>query len=1081
MTMTGSCGCSTETCGCCEGTQAWTPVSTANRPGLAALRYRVGTHGTFLETMKARLATMTVDAPGADGQTIESFRPLTGLTTRDASDPAIALLDAWASVADIVTFYQERIANEGYLRTATERRSILELARLVGYALRPGVAATVYLAYALDDNQLDPVEIPAGARAQSIPGPGELPQMFETSEKLVARTAWNDLKVRRERPQDIRLENALTLETIYLAGTTTNLKTGDLLLLMFDDHGDDESTEQKQAPPIPVLRTVAAVEARPADDRTAVTLQPLRPDLLAAAHALARFVARARPFVGSGAAEKHLVSGAEGFLRGAYLGLIDPAAWLSSLGHNGSTGLGPPVNGFYAELEVALATPVTGNGTSPDVTDPSQFIPLLLKDPVPQARSGLDVTRSTKSSLRQGSDAHPQLLLQFAPRLQDSLYTAIGNAQLNATTSDLLGVFSFAVAAPLFGASAGKQAKYSTKPPRGQLLPPNQWDPWPVAEDEEDAAMFLDKSYEAILPGSFVLVQQGSTIVAQGSTIGALGGDIGSRRVHHVEAVETLQRAEYGLSGSCTRLMLADEWWADPAKPPQEGQLTRDPATLRSVLVRAASVHHELAQEPITEPLTTDAIEDRDIELGALYDELTSGRWVILSGERVDIPGVSGVRASELLMISEVFHGYDEHRAGDPIHTALRLATPSAHRYKRETLSIHANVVKATHGDTREETLGSGAGSQALQSFELKQPPLTHVSAPTPAGVSSTLDVFVNDVRWHEIDTLAGAAATDHGFVTKTDDASRTSVVFGDGESGSRLPTGVENVKAVYRSGIGRPGNVLAEQVSMLVSRPLGVKSVINPLRGSGGADREDRDQARENAPIGVMALDRLVSLRDYGDFTRTFAGIGKADARQLTDGVRQVVHLTIAGANDVAIDPSSDLYRNLLAALRAAGDPDVPLRVQSRELIAAVLSATIELAPDQRWETVVQRVRAAVYDAFGFARRALGQPLLLCEVIALIQDVPGVSWMDVDAFGGLPERVTPPEEKRRIITPGELAIAAAKIVEPQDDDDKASPPIVPDHLDVGVAGFEDGDFRAAQLAIFTPAVPDTLILNQRT
>jgi hypothetical protein len=165
MTMTGSCGCSTETCGCCEGTQAWTPVSTANRPGLAALRYRAGTHGTFLATMKARLATMTVDAPGADGQTIESFRPLTGLTTRDASDPAIALLDAWASVADILTFYQERIANEGYLRTATERRSILELARLVGYALRPGVAATVYLAYALDDNQLDPVELPAGARA----------------------------------------------------------------------------------------------------------------------------------------------------------------------------------------------------------------------------------------------------------------------------------------------------------------------------------------------------------------------------------------------------------------------------------------------------------------------------------------------------------------------------------------------------------------------------------------------------------------------------------------------------------------------------------------------------------------------------------------------------------------------------------------------------------------------------------------------------------------------------------------------------------------------------------------------------
>ena len=50
----------------------------------------------------------------------------------------------------MLTFYQERIANEGYLRTATERRSVLELARLVGYQLAARrVAASVYLAYTL--------------------------------------------------------------------------------------------------------------------------------------------------------------------------------------------------------------------------------------------------------------------------------------------------------------------------------------------------------------------------------------------------------------------------------------------------------------------------------------------------------------------------------------------------------------------------------------------------------------------------------------------------------------------------------------------------------------------------------------------------------------------------------------------------------------------------------------------------------------------------------------------------------------------------------------------------------------------
>ena len=43
-------------CGCCEGTDAITPQPVANRPGLGVLAYRVGTHATFLETMKARLS-----------------------------------------------------------------------------------------------------------------------------------------------------------------------------------------------------------------------------------------------------------------------------------------------------------------------------------------------------------------------------------------------------------------------------------------------------------------------------------------------------------------------------------------------------------------------------------------------------------------------------------------------------------------------------------------------------------------------------------------------------------------------------------------------------------------------------------------------------------------------------------------------------------------------------------------------------------------------------------------------------------------------------------------------------------------
>ena len=195
-------------CGCCEGVEKLTPMMLANRPGLSALSYRAGTYAKFFETMVARLSNYEIPTGEFDpnGDPI-LLRPLTGLTTREQSDPAIALLDAWALVADVLTFYDERIANEGYLRTATERRSVLELARLIGYAPRPGVSATAWFAYTIDeDRSVTPpkgmeVTIPAGSRAQSVPEPGELPQPFETAEPLRARTAWNTLKPRMSRPQ----------------------------------------------------------------------------------------------------------------------------------------------------------------------------------------------------------------------------------------------------------------------------------------------------------------------------------------------------------------------------------------------------------------------------------------------------------------------------------------------------------------------------------------------------------------------------------------------------------------------------------------------------------------------------------------------------------------------------------------------------------------------------------------------------------------------------------------------------------------------------------------------------------------
>jgi len=407
------------------------------------------------------------------------------------------------------------------------------------------------------------------------------------------------------------------------------------------------------------------------------------------------------------------------------------------------------------------------------------------------------------------------------------------------------------------------------------------------------------------------------------------------------------------------------------------------------------------------------------------------------------------------------------------VHSTLVFANAGlAYRYVRDSVTVRANVVRATHGESRREVLGSGSGAASMQAFVLKQPPLTWVSASTVDGVQSTLTLRVNDLQWHETRNLAFVGASDRHFVTATDDDGRTTVQFGDGVHGARLPTGVENVVATYRNGIGTPGNVRAQQVSLLATRPLGVKDVINPLRASGGADAETRDQARRNVPLAVLALDRLVSVADYADFARSFGGVGKAVAVKLGG----LVQVTIAGAADAPIDPSSDLYRNLLQALQQYGDPSLPVRLDVRELLALTVSAKVGLLPDFAWESVEPAVRAALLDAFGFERRALAQAAYLSELVACMQAVRGVAWVDVDAFGSLDEATLLAGFGAG--DNGKQGDGAALMTHVT----AATATTVPPRVPVLPARYDDtGTLRPAQLAYLPPNVPDTLLLQEAT
>jgi uncharacterized phage protein gp47/JayE len=114
-------------------------------------------------------------------------------------------------------------------------------------------------------------------------------------------------------------------------------------------------------------------------------------------------------------------------------------------------------------------------------------------------------------------------------------------------------------------------------------------------------------------------------------------------------------------------------------------------------------------------------------------------------------------------------------------------------------------------------------------------------------------------------------------------------------------------------------------------------------------------------------------------------------------------VHVTIAGQDETAITAGSGAVSTLGTALIAAGDPHLPVAVAACRLKLVVIAARVRLVAGFAWDDVQPRIRAAALDALGFARRDLGQPMLRSEVIALIQAVPGVSYVVLDALSALP------------------------------------------------------------------------------
>ena len=963
------------------------PKRPANPPGQTQIDYRIATRAAALSRMRFAAPR----TPVADPETGQIRYPLERLRTDLPDDPANALMEAFAASLDVLSFYSERTANEGYLATATQRARVQYLADTIGYTPAPGVAASVYLAFQVDDasNPYREVALPPGIQAASIPqAPDTQPQTFETTEAITARAEWNAIPARSTRPQFLTL--------YWNAADAEDPQNGELFLFDLDE---SFAAPTLADPDLTEIATVADLGVfHPMDDRLDLTVAleariadaAINPDIAP--------VLRALPVD-------------EVYLPGIGLGL-KPGMRMIAVGQ-------APGGDVHARtFRVASTEERPGFGLTAVVLSEAgeapgnvrrvslSSTPNLVFGAMPAQPQPLDMTAlqtQVSGVTWTGSGLDALIAVQaWEPAQVMTLFEAVPGQVLR--DPDLappvpLGlvvlretVSAFGHAAPLWDTVKFGDL-LAGGPDKGPF--PKSWDDptsqptiWTDSQGDllsSAAQMYLEREVKEIQPGGWAVLETPD----------------GKALPFRIRAAATESRADYVLTTKATGLALSAPD-GTPVEPP--ALIASSPLnayTPRGTQAFVVSETFELSGIPLDDTILAGTTA---LDLDGLFLRFERGRPVSVAGPRADAQGLEG---SETHVIAEVLH-IDG-------NTRLLLETGLSHAYHRTALRVCGNVSAATHGARVTEVLGSGDATQAGQSFGLGQKRLTHVPAPTPSGIADTLELRVDGVLWDRVATLATAQAQDAVYTLNITDDGTAIVTFGDGIKGRRPSTGDMNIEASYRVGLGLDGHQPAGVITQLKTRVLGLRSVTNPAPATGGSDPDGADAIRLAAPGSVRTLGRAVSLRDYADFALGFAGIGKAQATSVWASTEKAVHLTVAPEEAVPLDPASILLGTLGDALQSARAPGQPLIITPYTPVFFALNARLGLDPAYRAQDVVDAANAVLTARFDYGARDLSQPVSAAEVIAALHGVAGVSRVDLDALyritdgaPALPEGVPP-------------------------------------------------------------------------
>jgi uncharacterized phage protein gp47/JayE len=1016
-----------DTCNCCKPPTGGTPVNINNRPGLSAIAYRVGTFSNFRQAMF---------------QAISRSSEFRSLSTRQSDDYTITILELWAAISDILTFYQERIANEAFLRTARWRDSVLRMARMLGYELSPGSAATAYLSFTAEKGKQ--VQVPVGLRVQSVPEQDEKPQKYETLEAITVYDWLNQLQIF---PVPIGVNPLAKGSTsAYLAAGEDGLVIAESLVaddrvLLFES-GGSEPVEELTVRDLQIehehMRLCWSQPVQGAGwDMTTKAYKLVRSFRLFGYNApesyphadidtTTKIIKKwkiqhigtgspsANNFAIAGNCQLHLDSRYDDIKVGTPLLLVDGTAQqkllLVTAVDQEDKKLGPitdtvtrlTVTPSFSQIDdrrqvvvyelanpaisfwgytyhdmissatlyipgkridaetIEIARPIEKNayqtGYTVKLKDIEAGRQVILQNeeekPVVATINRADISRAEIVFDAAAEDAETVFLLTID---KDSAQTITGlcSARLSSTL-ELTGL-SHALSVTIgkvgprtvtFTFSSTSVALTDAASELQTALQAADTDPVFT-----QATVLIQDNHLIVLPGVVDETIEFEKTTGDETTVVELGLD-----TDHVKALTGLLSGELDPVPAYTEMPPKVSVRIGPVGP-QEIELDSTASTLADI---AADLQSKLSMA--------------DIAPFFKYARVVK----VLGKQLLIIPGMAGATHQDFLK--------------------LDLHLDSSVEMTRQSAVLMGNIALASHGETVSgEVLGDADPTIPFQNFQLKKNPVTFVPSSGEGGTQNTLQLFVNNVLWSEVDTLYGKCPTETVYTTRINNDAEMTVRFGDGVTGARPPRGRGNLMASYRQCLGVEGRVKANTLKTLLDRPKGLKAAINPQDADGGADPETLDNARKNAPATVRTFDRAVSLLDFEYLALSRSEVAKAKVTWVWNGASRAAHLTIAGQKGSLFLKTS--LKRIHTSLTSQRDPNRQLLLDNYVQVPILVSATLKVAATYVASKVEKAARAALATALSFETLEFAQSIHLSDVYAILQNVSGVVSVDIDHF----------------------------------------------------------------------------------